>query len=408
MTLNGDTRWWSASPNELRLYQSKSTSSSFTISVPNEYVITTIAISGDDGFTVSGSYENGTWTGSANSVAFTTTGGRQDVNSIAVTYEAAPSTYVAPPTISGETTFEGSTDVTITGVEGSTIYYTLDGSDPTTASTSGASPVTFTLDESATVKAIAVLNGNQSEVATKEFTKIEFTDMTVAEIQELTKDQAYINLTIENGKVVYIDNSYSTPSVYIRDGENAIMFFSTTLPFTANATVSGTVKVDYDNYYGIHEVKSNSFTDDSGLTITASDEEAQPITVTIADLLALNHICDLVKIEDVTIRSEVADENTNYYASDGTNEVQFYKNEGVVADYANDGKTYNVTAVFNNIYSGRAEIRPISVELSTGIDNITVEEELDENAPIYNLAGQRVSKDAKGIVIQNGKKYIRR
>ena len=362
----------------------------------------------EDGTIAKASGTTITWTGSTKRFEAVATEAQVRIKSIVITYTKESADFVAAPTISGETTFEGLTEITITGAEGSTIYYTLDGTDPTTASTSGTSPVTFTLDESATVKAIAVLNGNQSEVATKKFTKVEFTDMTVAEIQELTKDQAYINLTIENGKVVYIDNSYSTPSVYIRDGENAIMFFSTTLPFTANATVSGTVKVDYDNYYGIHEVKSNSFTDNSGLTITASDEEAQPITVTIADLLALNHICDLVKIEDVTIRSEVADENTNYYASDGTNEVQFYKNEGVVADYANDGNTYNVTAVFNNIYSGRAEIRPISVELSTGIDNITVEEELDENAPIYNLAGQRVSKDAKGIVIQNGKKYIRR
>ena len=47
-------------------------------------------------------------------------------------------------------------------------------------------------------------------------------------------------------------------------------------------------------------------------------------------------------------------------------------------------------------------------EIGTGINNVTVDEELDENAPVYNLAGQRVSKDAKGIVIQNGKKYIRR
>ena len=46
-------------------------------------------------------------------------------------------------------------------------------------------------------------------------------------------------------------------------------------------------------------------------------------------------------------------------------------------------------------------------ETSSGIRNVTVDE-LDENAPVYNLAGQRVSKDAKGIVIQNGKKYIRK
>lgn len=40
-----------------------------------------------------------------------------------------------------------------------------------------------------------------------------------------------------------------------------------------------------------------------------------------------------------------------------------------------------------------------------GISSITTETE-DANAPVYNLAGQRVSKDAKGILIQNGKKFI--
>ncbi|MDE5839689.1 MAG: hypothetical protein K2H49_02100, partial [Muribaculaceae bacterium] len=32
----------------------------------------------------------------------------------------------------------------------------------------------------------------------------------------------------------------------------------------------------------------------------------------------------------------------------------------------------------------------------------------DENAPIYNLMGVRVNADAKGILIQNGKKFIRK
>ena len=31
-----------------------------------------------------------------------------------------------------------------------------------------------------------------------------------------------------------------------------------------------------------------------------------------------------------------------------------------------------------------------------------------EKAPIYNLAGQRVGKDYKGVVIQNGKKFIKK
>lgn len=42
-----------------------------------------------------------------------------------------------------------------------------------------------------------------------------------------------------------------------------------------------------------------------------------------------------------------------------------------------------------------------------GVQNVVVDlDKLDVNAPIYNVAGQRVSKDAKGILIQNGHKYI--
>ena len=41
-----------------------------------------------------------------------------------------------------------------------------------------------------------------------------------------------------------------------------------------------------------------------------------------------------------------------------------------------------------------------------GISNV-VAPEADANAPIYNLAGQRVSSDFKGIAIQNGKKFVK-
>lgn len=43
---------------------------------------------------------------------------------------------------------------------------------------------------------------------------------------------------------------------------------------------------------------------------------------------------------------------------------------------------------------------------SSGITNITTEDKADPNAPVYNLAGQRVSKNTKGVLIQNGKKFI--
>lgn len=44
---------------------------------------------------------------------------------------------------------------------------------------------------------------------------------------------------------------------------------------------------------------------------------------------------------------------------------------------------------------------------STGISNITASKAtLDNNTPMYNLAGQRVSTSYKGVVIQNGRKFI--
>lgn len=42
-----------------------------------------------------------------------------------------------------------------------------------------------------------------------------------------------------------------------------------------------------------------------------------------------------------------------------------------------------------------------------GIADITADE-VDVNAPVYNVLGQRVSKDAKGILIQNGRKFYNR
>lgn len=322
---------------------------------------------------------------------------------IVVTYTAATADYVAPPTINGQTAFEGSTEVTITGAEGTTIYYTTDGSDPTTSSTSGASPVTFTLDKSATVKAIATLNENESDVASKEFTKVTFTDMTIADLYELEAPQEYINLKINNGKVVYVDGN----DVYVRDGEYAILFYRTSLPFSKNAIVSGTVKADYDIYKGLPEIADNAFTNTSALTITESDEDALPLNATIKDIVTdEKYMCDLVKIENVKIISEVSGEKTNYYATDGTNQIQLYGADEVVKDYANEETEYNITAVVK-MYN-KAQLLPISVEVPTGITDVTVDEAFDENAPMYNLSGQRVDKNAKGIVIQNGKKFIRR
>lgn len=80
-----------------------------------------------------------------------------------------------------------------------------------------------------------------------------------------------------------------------------------------------------------------------------------------------------------------------------------------------DNKLYKATTT-KTIKPLRAVFRPTSSEAKslrldidgdvTAIDAITGEPVIDANAPLYNLAGQRVGKAYKGVVVQNGRKFI--
>ena len=76
---------------------------------------------------------------------------------------------IAAPVISGNTPFAESTTVSMSGPDGAEIHYTTDGSNPTAESQLYSEP--FTLSASANVKAIAIKDGNSSQVSTKDFTK---------------------------------------------------------------------------------------------------------------------------------------------------------------------------------------------------------------------------------------------
>ena len=108
----------------------------------------------------------------------------------------------AIPSIIGESQFESSTTVTITcGTAGSTIYYTLDGSSPSTLSTEYTG--SFILTESATVKAVAVAQGyKNSLVAQKKFKKESFviSDKSGVMLQGFTWESASRTVTAKQGK----------------------------------------------------------------------------------------------------------------------------------------------------------------------------------------------------------------
>ena len=76
---------------------------------------------------------------------------------------------VDTPVISGDETFEESTEVSISVPTRSEVYYTTDGSTPTSGSTKYTEP--FTLDATTTVQAIAIKDEVSSAVESKTFTK---------------------------------------------------------------------------------------------------------------------------------------------------------------------------------------------------------------------------------------------
>ena len=89
-----------------------------------------------------------------------------------------------------------------------------------------------------------------------------------------------------------------------------------------------------------------------------------------------------------------------YTAWDGNQACWLY-----ITFQAKANETYYVFNKNTQIGFGGFEF---TADEGTGIAGVEVEEENDPNTPVYNLAGQRVGKDAKGILIQNGKKFIRK
>ena len=53
------------------------------------------------------------------------------------------------------------------------------------------------------------------------------------------------------------------------------------------------------------------------------------------------------------------------------------------------------------------ELAPTVTPVTSNINGITIDD-ADANAPVYNLAGQKVSTSYKGVVIKAGKKFVQK
>ena len=228
-----------------------------------------------------------------------------------------------------------------------------------------------------------------------------------------TEDTPNLNLKLTNAKVIYVNVYEKTTNTYVREGDAAIELRTLGFDMPLNSTITGSVKVNLAFSYGVPYLVANDATNDKDLNIQESTEEAQPIVATVADLNAKKYMNDLVIVKDVKLSikkvTSGTSTRTNYYINDGDAKVQLY-DKFQVSDLTTltDGETYTVQGLFGQIFNKVPEILMTKkVKETTGITNITTEA-TDANAPAYNLAGQKVGKEYKGVVIKAGKKFIQK
>lgn len=243
---------------------------------------------------------------------------------------------------------------------------------------------------------------------------VEITYTDVASVKDLlanyAKDTKNLNLTLTNAKVTFVNEYKGTINTYVREGDTAIELRTLGFNMPVNSILNGKVKVDLKYNYGVPYLTANAGTDDESITVTESNEAAQPIEATIADIIANKYLNDLVTIKNFTFSKEEYQEGKfNYYANDGEQKIMIYDKFNKVGGVAEltEGETYTATGLYGAIFKGTPEILPTQKVVpgtSTGITNITTS--AADNAPIFNLAGQKVGKGYKGVVIKAGKKMI--
>ena len=242
------------------------------------------------------------------------------------------------PTISGETSFEETTTVTINSdVSVADIYYTTNGDEPTTSSTPYTGP--FTLTETTTVKAIAAYKTVVSPVATCVFEKIDANvTKTIAELAATQNDYPMVKVSFTNAQVVYADGK----NFILREDGKALDVMNSSLNLQQGAYYQGTVrlKVTCENVI-LKASDVEGKTDATELTpVSQPTTKPNPIVCTIAE--AAQHPGDLVKLEGLTVTNW-----NGYYAYDENFENYVYFSNGAEMDLQ-DGKQYDLTVWYND------------------------------------------------------------
>lgn len=223
-------------------------------------------------------------------------------------------------------------------------------------------------------------------------------------------DGTTAQLKLNNAQVLYTwTSNKGNTSTYIHDATGALLLHNSGLTLKENQTLNGEVTLKLTDHNGLPEGEKTDKTNVDGLTIT-DGTPAKPKVITPDK--ASENLSELVQVEGVTIQSEKSGKYTNYYAHVGDQKIQLYN--GFHLDAYNDlspfeGMQNQTVKGIVSMFKGQTQINIIKIEKTTGIDTVNqIDSAINDHAPMYNLAGQRVGKEYKGVVIQNGKKFINR
>ena len=268
-----------------------------------------------------GTYDNGTWTGSASSVTFTIggTSGHRRITTFDITYSSGGQQTVATPTFSpaGGTYYDTQSVSISCTTEGAAIHYTTNGTEPTESSATYYNPLD--INETTTVKAKAFKSGyTPSNVASATYTFPSL--VTIAEAKALEVN-AY---ALVQGVVTFIDNR----NVYIQDATGGICLFLNSNTVPSSLALGDEVRAygKRANYNGLFELSSINGGNTNEFSILSIGNTLPLVVKTIAEINAGGADalqCTRVKIESATIGTINTSGNTPL--TQGENSINIYK-----------------------------------------------------------------------------------